>query len=94
MLTPGEFVSDRTATRRNFPVLQAMNAGATFTIPQLQNYNGTMGSESETNNTSIDMPVNITINGANLTVDEVKKGIYSELMRAKNSLANTIGGLS
>jgi hypothetical protein len=71
-----------------------MNAGATFTIPQLQNYNGTMGSESETNNTSIDMPVNITINGANLTVDEVKKGIYSELMRAKNSLANTIGGLS
>jgi TP901 family phage tail tape measure protein len=91
MLTPGEFVIDRTATRRNLPVLQAMNAGATFSVPQLKSLGGKMGSESEINNNNINMPVNITINGSNLTIDQIKNDIYGELIKAKNMIANSIG---
>lgn len=94
MLTPGEFVADRTATRRNLPVLQAMNAGATFTIPQLRGYNDTIESENETHNNNINMPINININGSNMTVDQIKNEIYTEIVRAKTMVVNSIVGIS
>ena len=91
MLTPGESILDATATRRNPTVISAMNAGATFTVPQLQSYNGRMGSENESEGKELYMTTNINFNGHNLSLEQVKSSIYGEISKAQDRGMKRLG---
>jgi TP901 family phage tail tape measure protein len=85
LLTPGEWVSNKQATRNNLPVLKAMNAGAKFSLPQLNSYDDKLA--SVTNNSNVTMGgVNININGTNMSPEQLEKSVINALDKAASSI--------
>ena len=84
MLTPGEFVVDKSAASRNRSLLSAMNSNVAFNTPNANSY-GKLGSTEI--NKNVDMGgVNININGTSLSAEQLQKSVIKALEKATNSL--------
>ena len=84
LATPGEMVVNKSATKLNAKSLALMNAGVSFDKIKENSY-GRM-SEKEVNNSYVEMPVNITINGYNGNADELARKTVDILMTAQKKL--------
>jgi TP901 family phage tail tape measure protein len=84
MLTPGEFVVDKSAASRNRSLLSAMNSNVAFNTPDANSYGKLNPVEI---NKNVDMGgVNININGTSLSAEQLQKSVIKALEKATNSL--------
>lgn len=92
LLTPGETVVDRSTTRRNKYALAAMAAGVSFDMPNANSYGKLGDRDIEINKVNMG-GVNVNINAAGMSPEQLERSVIKALDRAVTSIETSRGGI-